>query len=162
MFLVLLHCCCCASNTSDAFLCFSLTVHLLDSVTAKLYFLSTVVRHRLRSDLSIFPFEHCLSHALCLKLEEFDVTTCDADTYFERLDCYFVANNIPDGAKVFTFISFAGPKTHKLLKSLVSPDKTSDETVDELKHCTCGHGQNDTGSVCTSTSQNISGSIYLS
>ena len=78
------------------------------------------------------------------------------------LNVYFVANNIPDGAKVFTLISLAGPKTYKLLKSLVSPDKTSDETVDELRHCTCGHGQNDTGSLCTSASQNISGGIYLS
>ena len=45
------------------------------------------------------------------QLEEFDVTMCDVDTYFEHLDCYFVANNIPDAAKVSTFISLSGPKT---------------------------------------------------
>ena len=75
------------------------------------------------------------------RLEEFDVTTCDVDTYFERLDCYFVANNISDAAKVSTFISLAGPKTYKLLKSLVSPDKTSDKTVEELKHILKTHVQ---------------------
>ena len=75
------------------------------------------------------------------KLEEFDVTTCDVDTYIERLDCYFVANNIPDTAKVSTFISLAGPKTYKLLKSLVSPDKASDRMVDELKQILKTHVQ---------------------
>ena len=74
------------------------------------------------------------------RLEEFDVT-CDVDTYFERLDCYFVANNISDAAKVSTFISLAEPKTYKLLKSLVSPEKNSDKTVEELKHILKTHVQ---------------------
>ena len=75
------------------------------------------------------------------KLEQFDVTMCDVDTYFECLDCYFVANNIPDMAMVSTFISLAGPKTYKLLKSLVSPDKASDKMVDELKQILKTHVQ---------------------
>ena len=75
------------------------------------------------------------------KFEEFDVTTCDVDTYIECLDCYFVANNIPDTAKVSTFISLAGPKTYKLLKSLVSPDKVSNKMVDELKQILKTHVQ---------------------
>ena len=73
--------------------------------------------------------------------EEFDATTFDVDTYFERLACYFVANNIPDTAKVYTFISLARPKTYKLLKSLVSPDKASDKMVDELKQTLKTHVQ---------------------
>ena len=75
------------------------------------------------------------------RLEEFDVTTFDVDTYFKRLDCYFVANNIPDTAKVSTFISLAGPKMYKLLKSLASPDKASDKMVDELKQILKTHVQ---------------------
>ena len=72
------------------------------------------------------------------RLEEFDVTTSDVDTYFQPLDCYFVANNT---AKVATFISLPGPKTYKLLKSLASPDKASDKMVDKLKQILKTHVQ---------------------
>ena len=73
--------------------------------------------------------------------EEFDVTTCDVDTYLERLDSYFVANAIIGAAKVSTVISLAGPKTFKLLKSLISTDKTSDKLVDQLKQMLKTHVQ---------------------
>ena len=55
---------------------------------------------------------------------------CDVNTYFEHWDCYFVTNNIPDAAKVSTFISLAGPKTwKKKLESFVSYEKASDKMV---------------------------------
>ena len=98
-------------------------MHLLSSVTVNFDFLGTCTMSQVG------------------KLEEFDVTTCEVDTYIERLDCYFVANNIPDTAKVSTFISLAGPKTYKLLKSLVSPDKVSNKMVDELKQILKTHVQ---------------------
>ena len=81
MFLVLLHCYCCA-YTSDAFLCFNSTVHLLDSVTRAIFdSLSTdLVRHRIRSDPIIFSFR-TLSLTCTMsqvgRLEEFDVTKCN-------------------------------------------------------------------------------------
>ena len=75
------------------------------------------------------------------KLEEFDITTCDVDTYFERLECYFVANKIRDDAQVATFLSVAGQKTYKLLKSLVSPAKPKEKSVAQLKQVLKSHVQ---------------------
>ena len=33
------------------------------------------------------------------KLEEFDISSCDVDTYFERLESFFVANDVGDEKK---------------------------------------------------------------
>ena len=137
MFLVLLHCSCGAYNPSDTFLYFNLSANIwffeyrrpsVDQVRSNYFSFQTL------------SFTCTMSQAAG-KLEEFDVTTCDDDTYFEHLDCYFVANNIPEAAKVSTFISLAGPKTYKLFKSLVSPGKASDKTVDELKQILKTHVQ---------------------
>ena len=75
------------------------------------------------------------------RLEEFDVTSGDVDSYFERLDCFFIANKVKNDAKTPTFISLAGAKTYKLLKSLCAPDKPSDKTIDEVKQVLKSHIQ---------------------
>lgn len=67
------------------------------------------------------------------KLEEFDTTSCDVDTYFERLGSFFRANNVRDNAQVDTFLSVAGQNTYKLLKSLVAPAALADKTLEELR-----------------------------
>ena len=67
------------------------------------------------------------------KLEEFDCTTSDVDTYFEWHEPYFKANRVAD-ARIDTFISVAGEKTYKLLKSLLAPEKPKDKSLDDIKN----------------------------
>ena len=67
------------------------------------------------------------------RLEEFDGSSTDIDSYFERLHAAFYrANNVRDSAKVDVFLSVVGPKMYKLLKSLIASTLPSDKTVDEL------------------------------
>ena len=66
------------------------------------------------------------------RLEEFDCSSTDIDSYFERLHAFYRANNVRDSAIVDVFLSVVGPKTYKLLKSLTAPTLPSDKTIDEL------------------------------
>ena len=66
------------------------------------------------------------------RLEEFDGSSTDIDSCFERLHAFYRANNARDSAKVDVFISVVGPKTYKLLKSLTAPTLPSNKTIDEL------------------------------
>ena len=66
------------------------------------------------------------------RLEEFDCSSTDIDSYFERLHAFYRANNVRDSAKVDVFLSVVGPKMYKLLKSLIAPTLPSDKTIDEL------------------------------
>ena len=66
------------------------------------------------------------------RLEEFDCSSTDIDSYFERLHAFYRANSVRDSAKVDVFLSVVGPKTYKLLKSLIAPALPSDKTIDEL------------------------------
>ena len=67
------------------------------------------------------------------KLEEFDCITSDVDTYFARLESYFKANKVATDSKINTFISVAGEKTYKLLKSLPAPEKPKDRSLDDIR-----------------------------
>ena len=66
------------------------------------------------------------------RLEEFDCSSTDVDSYFERLHAFYRANNVRDSAKVDVFLSVVCPKTYKLLKSLIAPMLPSDKTINEL------------------------------
>ena len=72
------------------------------------------------------------------KLEGFYCITCDVDTYFERLASYFKANRVAADARIDTFISVAGEKTYKLLKSLQAPEKPKDRSLDDIKETIAG------------------------
>ena len=61
------------------------------------------------------------------RLEEFDCSSTDIDSYFERLHAFYRANNVRDSAKVDVFLSAVGPKTYKHLKSLIAPTLPSDK-----------------------------------
>ena len=55
------------------------------------------------------------------------------DSYSERLDFYFAANDIKDAdKKKAVFLSACGANTYKLLRNLVTPNKPNDKTFDEL------------------------------
>lgn len=70
--------------------------------------------------------------AIIRKVDEFDEGKETFTCYLERLDQFFNANDIRD-AKAGVFLSVIGPKSYSLLKSMVSPDKVSDKSLEELQ-----------------------------
>ena len=66
------------------------------------------------------------------RLEELNCSSTDFDSYFERSNAFYRANNVRDSTKVDVFLSVVGPKTYKLLKSLIAPTLPSDKTMGEL------------------------------
>ncbi|XP_033729753.1 uncharacterized protein K02A2.6-like [Pecten maximus] len=67
-------------------------------------------------------------------IEEFDINSQNWDEYIERLEHYFVANTVDDDAiKRSILLTVCGSKTYGLIRNVVSPEKPSDKTYDELK-----------------------------
>ena len=60
----------------------------------------------------------------------------DWDDYVERMDQYFIANDVDDadgkGKKRAVFLSVIGSKTYGLIKTLLAPDKPVSKTYKEL------------------------------
>ena len=66
------------------------------------------------------------------RIEEFDDAT-DWDQYVERLQNFFLANDIDDAAKQrAVFLSVVGAATYKTLRNLITPEKPADKTFAEL------------------------------
>ena len=66
------------------------------------------------------------------KVEEFSSEN-DWTEYTERLEQYFLANDVVDGAKKRAILlSSVGSKTYGLLRSLVAPKKPADKSFDDL------------------------------
>ncbi|XP_067685478.1 uncharacterized protein [Haliotis asinina] len=60
--------------------------------------------------------------------------------YIERLDAYFVTNDVTEEEKKRSFlISVVGPKTYGLMRNLVSPDKPKDVQFDVLTSAVQDH-----------------------
>ena len=72
---------------------------------------------------------------------EFDETQEEWKQYAERLDHFFAANGVTDETrKRAIFLSVVGPKTYKLLSSLIAPTKPGDKSyVDLVKALTNHH-----------------------
>ena len=68
------------------------------------------------------------------KLESFE-------DYSGRLECFFVANQIPDGRQASTLIAVIGPEGFKLLRNLASPADPKDKTYAQLKALLKDHFQ---------------------
>ena len=67
------------------------------------------------------------------KIEEFTETSIESWTqYKERLDQYFIANDIDDDKRRAVLLSICGSKTYSLVRSLVSPTKPCDKSYAEL------------------------------
>ena len=67
------------------------------------------------------------------KVDEFDCTKEDWTQYVERLDHFFVANDITDeGKKRAVLLSVVGSSTYALLRNLVQPAKPGEKTYAEL------------------------------
>jgi len=62
------------------------------------------------------------------------------ECYTERLEAYFIANNIANDKKAALLISEIGAQTYALLKSLVpSPAKPKDKSYSELVELLSAH-----------------------
>ena len=67
------------------------------------------------------------------KIEEFSPETGDWTQYTERLEQYFIANDITAAAKKRAILlSVCGPATYNLMRSLVAPKKPSEKSFEDL------------------------------
>lgn len=63
---------------------------------------------------------------------EFSLGKDDWETYTERLDLYFLANDVKDEKKVPILLTKISPETYKLARDLCAPAKPGTKTYDEL------------------------------
>ena len=78
--------------------------------------------------------------ALIGKIEEFREGKEEWLQYIERLEHYFVANDVTTAArKQAVLLTVIGPDAYKLLRNLVAPAKPGDKSYDELVRCMNEH-----------------------
>ncbi|KAH7981019.1 hypothetical protein HPB49_020993 [Dermacentor silvarum] len=65
-------------------------------------------------------------------LEPFEGGGNDWPCYVDRLEAFFVANDIAEDKQTSVFISCCGQTTYALLRNLVKPDKPSDKTLEQI------------------------------
>ena len=65
-------------------------------------------------------------------LEELRVGTKDFNCYIERMEQYFISNNVPEAKKVAAFLFAIGAKVCKLLCNLVTPDLPKNKWFNDL------------------------------
>ncbi|KAK3100621.1 hypothetical protein FSP39_022706 [Pinctada imbricata] len=66
------------------------------------------------------------------RIEPFDNTSETWDAYEERLEQYFICNEVPNPKKVSVLVTLIGGSTYQLLRNLTAPRKPSEETYDDL------------------------------
>src|ERR1043165_307083 len=66
------------------------------------------------------------------KIDSFDDNVEDWATYIERVEQFFITNDIVDEKKVPALLSLIGGKTYSLLRSLTAPAKPSTKSFDEI------------------------------
>lgn len=66
------------------------------------------------------------------KFTEYNEDVEDFESYMERIDLYFKANAVKAETKVPMFLTVIGSKTYGILRNLLSPDKPSEKTMEEL------------------------------
>ena len=67
------------------------------------------------------------------KIEHFDSSVETFQNYSERLEQYFIANDVSEVKRAATLLSCIGASTYQLLRSLTAPTLPSTKTYDELK-----------------------------
>ena len=67
------------------------------------------------------------------RIEEFNPEKERISTYLERVDLFFVANEVEEAKQVATLLSVIGGKTYALLSDLLAPDKPASKTLKQLK-----------------------------
>ena len=66
------------------------------------------------------------------KIEAFDETTDNWDAYVERVEQYFIANEIKKEKQAALILSLMGNKTFIFLRSLCAPEKPSSLSFDAI------------------------------
>ena len=66
------------------------------------------------------------------KIESFDETQEKWETYVERVEQFFLVNNIDDDHQVPTLLSLISSKTYTLLRDLLTPDKPATKSFQEI------------------------------
>ena len=65
-------------------------------------------------------------------IREFELGTESISAYLERVQLYFVANDVANEKKVAVLLSVIGSKTYILLRSLLHPEAPKEKTFDQL------------------------------
>ena len=74
-------------------------------------------------------------------VKEFDSSKETWTNYVERLEFFFLANDIenPDKKKAILLLSISGPSTYKVIRSLCSPDTPAVKSYDDIKNLMRAH-----------------------
>ena len=67
------------------------------------------------------------------RIGEFNPDVESVAAYMERIDLYFVANDVPGQKQVAVFLSMVGGKSYELLRRLCAPTKPQDKSYQQLK-----------------------------
>ena len=114
--------------------CTCLYSRLLESRVVVLY-----VRDCTTADLSDFNINVSINITLATRMatvghiEEFNPEKERTSAYVERVELFFVANNVEDGKQIATLLSLIGSKTYALLSDLLAPDKPVSKSLKQLK-----------------------------
>ena len=73
------------------------------------------------------------------QIAEFQPDVESFETYEERIRLFLRANEIPDERAVAVVLSVIGAANFSLLHNLLSPDKPSEKSVDEILAVLKGH-----------------------
>ena len=76
--------------------------------------------------------EKCRKYDRYRKDRKFDDTQEKWKTYVERMEQFFLANNIDKDHQVPTSLSLIGSKTYTLLRDLLTPDKSATKSFQEI------------------------------
>ena len=66
------------------------------------------------------------------RIKEFHPEEESIESYLERVELFFTANEVADEKKVAVFLSIIGSKTYAILRNLVAPAKPSSKGFDAL------------------------------
>lgn len=90
------------------------------------------------SESETSKFVHTMSEDKGSKLE-FVLGKDDWETYIERLDLYFVANDVKAEKQVAVLLTKISPETYKLVRDLCAPNKPNTKTYKELTEMIQNH-----------------------
>lgn len=75
------------------------------------------------------------------KIGEFDVASGNWNSYCEKLEMFYLVNEVKTDLKVPTLISVVGERAYELMVTLCSPDKPSSKTLAQLIKLVSDHLQ---------------------
>ena len=67
------------------------------------------------------------------RIDDFDPVVESVSTYLERVQLFFVANNVEDARKSAVLLNLLGGKVYGTLRNILSPEQPAVKSYDELK-----------------------------